>query len=548
MLYITLSRKNCIFEDMKNVLSYLLFIVVQAAFAQTIWDGTVDTDWYSDSDTEFTITTAEQLAGLAKLVNDGTDFKNKIINLGANIMLNDTTNWHNWENNPPENVWTSIGNAKDNKTIRGIFDGNGYVISGVYINSTSSYQGLFEYIGYIGGKIKKLGVTASYIKGEDRVGGLLGFNDYGEIDSCYFIGIVKGTDDIGGLVGLNRFEIRNSYFIGTVMGESFIGGLVGITADGPIRNSYSTGTVLGKRNIGGLVGKNVSSISNSYSTSNVIGTGDNIGGLVGLNSNASRINNSYSTGIVTGKYNVGGLVGFNGTEDKNSTNYYGKINNSYSSGTVTGEANVGGLVGTNDNTGQINNSYSIGSVTGESNVGGLVGKRINYSLINNSYYDMQDIAQAISEFDFGKTSVQMKRIATYIDWDFNNIWGRRDDTNNGYPYLRWGTTLANDGDDPLTAEEFCEAEGNTWENEKCETTPIRLPQIATGNIRAWAINSNIILENLSNDARVDVYGLNGKRIYTIRASLKPAQTIIPVSTKGIYIVKTGTKTFRIAVK
>ena len=44
-----------------------------------VWDGTVDTSWYNDTDTEFVITTAEQLAGLAELVDDGNDFAGKTI-------------------------------------------------------------------------------------------------------------------------------------------------------------------------------------------------------------------------------------------------------------------------------------------------------------------------------------------------------------------------------------------------------------------------------------------------------------------------------------
>jgi hypothetical protein len=35
--------------------------------ASPAWDGTADTAWYNDSQTEFTITTPEQLAGLAEL-------------------------------------------------------------------------------------------------------------------------------------------------------------------------------------------------------------------------------------------------------------------------------------------------------------------------------------------------------------------------------------------------------------------------------------------------------------------------------------------------
>ena len=33
------------------------------------WDGTADTSWYDENETEYHIFTAEQLAGLAQLVN-----------------------------------------------------------------------------------------------------------------------------------------------------------------------------------------------------------------------------------------------------------------------------------------------------------------------------------------------------------------------------------------------------------------------------------------------------------------------------------------------
>ena len=58
-----------------------------------IWDWTADTTWYTNNKekTEFTITTAEQLAGLTKLTK--YDFNNQVIKLGADIFLNDTTKW-----------------------------------------------------------------------------------------------------------------------------------------------------------------------------------------------------------------------------------------------------------------------------------------------------------------------------------------------------------------------------------------------------------------------------------------------------------------------
>lgn len=57
-------------------------------FSTTHWDGAVDLSWYNGTDTEFTLTTPAQLAGVAELVNSNTtDFAGKTIRLGADISL-----------------------------------------------------------------------------------------------------------------------------------------------------------------------------------------------------------------------------------------------------------------------------------------------------------------------------------------------------------------------------------------------------------------------------------------------------------------------------
>jgi hypothetical protein len=168
-------RKNTI-----TTIALTLMFLASATLAQTDWSAQANTDWYTNNTdaTEFTITTPEQLAGLAQLVNDGTQtFSGKTITLGNDISLNTTTNWQSWSTTTaPANSWTKIGGVSSTN-FTGTFDGAGYVISGVYINNTSSYyQGLFGRIGS-GGEVKNLGVVASYIRGMSTVGCLAGQND-----------------------------------------------------------------------------------------------------------------------------------------------------------------------------------------------------------------------------------------------------------------------------------------------------------------------------------------------------------------------------------
>ena len=71
-------------------------IMVFSVFSTTVfaeetsvdsWDGTADTSWYQDGISEFHLTTAEQLAGLAELVNNDIRFKGKTVYLDQNIDL-----------------------------------------------------------------------------------------------------------------------------------------------------------------------------------------------------------------------------------------------------------------------------------------------------------------------------------------------------------------------------------------------------------------------------------------------------------------------------
>jgi hypothetical protein len=163
---------------------------------------------------------------------------------------------------------------------------------------------------------------------------------------------------------------------------------------------------------------------------NILGYGGAVGGLVGHNS-YGVITNSYATGSVQGVYYVGGLVG---------SNYGGDITNSYATGSVTGQADaIGGLVGMYYFGGAITNSYSTGSVTGGSYIGGLVGENdVGHpgGAITNSYWDTQTSGRSTSDGGTGKTTAEMMQQATFVDWDFVNIWA----INEGVSYPFFDTT------------------------------------------------------------------------------------------------------------
>ena len=294
--------------------------------------------------------------------------------------------------------------------LAGEFDGNCYKISNLSFNFDFVYNvGLFGYLAS-GGNVTDLAAENVNITGDESVGGLVGYSE--------------GT-------------VSNSSSTGSVTGEGFVGGLVGyVWYSSTVSNSHFTGTVTGDCNVGGLVGQNGGTISNSYSSGTVSGINWAVGGLVGRNLDLGTVSNSYSTASVASDNNVGGLVGENA----------GTVSNSYSSGDVTGNSVVGGLVG--QSWGTVSNCYATGSVSGSSDVGGLVGYNSYDATVSNSFWDTQTSGQPTSDGGTGKTTAQMKNIATFsaVGWNViavadpgtrnpSYIWNIVNNVT--YPFLSW---------------------------------------------------------------------------------------------------------------
>ena len=301
--------------------------LLQGEQAEQVWGQTIGTDEYPVLGGEkvlqigngyvnelkqdggfYLISTADELRLFAAIVN-GTDGMTRNTaacgKLTADILLNDTTNWKNWETTAPANSWTPIGSGS--QPFSGTLDGDGHSVSGIYINSTEIYQGLVGYLGS-GGTLQNLGVKASYIKGGYSVGGVCGRND-GTVTNCYNTGNVTGNSTVGGVCGENYF--------------------------GTVTNCYNTGSVTGSNDVGGVCGYNNRTVTNCYNTGSVEGT-ERVGGVCGYNYGAT-VTNCYNTGSVTGSNDVGGLCGRND----------GTVNNCYNTGSVTGSNDVGGLCGQN---------------------------------------------------------------------------------------------------------------------------------------------------------------------------------------------------------
>lgn len=225
----------------------------------------------------YRIGTAEELKWFAGLVNgtltDGTQQNSAACAvLTADIDLNGSA----------ENKFTPIGISGNKYT--GTFDGMGYEIKGLYIDSNekeTKYVGLFGYIGE-GGILRNIRVVdgsvsySGYLSTMDYnnyVGGICGYSDYCVISECFNGGEVSGVDNTGGICGYNfHGKIVNCHNKGNVSSDYTYGDVGGICGynfgSGRISCCYSTGEITGSRDaagVGGVCGRTDSGdIENCY--------------------------------------------------------------------------------------------------------------------------------------------------------------------------------------------------------------------------------------------------------------------------------------------
>ncbi|MDP8267862.1 MAG: GLUG motif-containing protein, partial [Candidatus Tenebribacter davisii] len=328
--------------------------------------------------------------------------------LGNNIDCSDTVNWN--DNGSQYFGFEPVGNHTAGYIFTGSLDGNDYVITGLFMNRTQSTGDDFGLFGGSSGNISEVGLEDSriyvYHNSNPYVGGLVGYN-LGTISYSH----VKNS------------TIFASTYNGFGLDGALIGGLTGyVGGDSKIINSYVENSSIYSSSSGGL---------------------DFAGGLVGHSDGTTTVINmsySYNNTVEAVLGFAGGLMAQNG----------GNISNSYSKGgmIITSDTYAGGLVYQND--GRISKCYSTTNVT--AGTGGLVGT--NAGNISSSYWDNETSNQTVMcgfetgsgcNNSYGKPTAQMQQEATFIGWNFTDIWGI--DEGNDYPYLQWGSE-----EQPLNAQ------------------------------------------------------------------------------------------------
>ncbi len=334
------------------------------------------------------------------------------------------------EDESPSQGWQPVGSSSSS-AFKGILDGNGKTISGLWVNrSSNDYVGLFGYTSKA--TVKNLTIVANTIAGKENVGGISGYSDYSIFSGVSFSGKIQGSSNVGGAIGgsgqnLTMTDVSVTTEISAT--SDYVGGLVGKNEAG---NNFSilgchvnNSTISGNNYVGGACGGNVgyhsdtNSISSSYIYADVTGK-ERVGGICGFsesNVHTVNLNNCGYVGNVNGTTYVGGLIGFiskgyvgwrkSDTQDNcfaigsvsslgdyaggligydngaSSDSHHNNISNSYFSGTVSGNNFTAGLIGYKKY-GKVSNCYSSASVAGTKYVGGLVGYNESYTTIKTS--------------------------------------------------------------------------------------------------------------------------------------------------------------------
>ena len=174
-----------------------------------------------DGNGNYTVTSAEGLKNIAKLVNE--EGKTDI-----NITLTDNIDLTGID-------WTPIG-IDYNHQYTGTFDGGGHTITGLTVTGSNEYTGLFGRIGF-GGKVMNVKLEGVQIESDNEtsaVGGVAGWS-YGNIENCSVSGSVSGSG-MNGVAG------------------GVVGGVVGYQTGGSITGCSSSATVNAGGVAGGVVG------------------------------------------------------------------------------------------------------------------------------------------------------------------------------------------------------------------------------------------------------------------------------------------------------
>ena len=296
--------------------------------------------------------------------------------------------------------------ALTSNAFTGSFDGKGYTISGLRLDTMSGYSNLGLFAKLDNANIKNLKIQVNYLNFSNNlintsavyIGAIAGQSNSSNIEQC---GVEYVIDN-------QNYNVDNLQFSISTKNSFYFGGLVGDITGGITKNCYAK-TVLDKAYKDMTQGVNVA-----------------IGGLAGSFSN-SKFYNCYAQStfnLLTSQtnnqisVNVGGIAGV--VEGANSImiSNYASINLNSSN-----QYNFGSLIGKIDNSlppaqNNLNYMYGCGKY-----IYGTMPQSLNLIGQANNYNITENTLEKLDENDYSIFEDNSKFSSDYY-WDYNNIWSK----------------------------------------------------------------------------------------------------------------------------
>ncbi|MBQ7379441.1 MAG: hypothetical protein IJW70_07175 [Clostridia bacterium] len=277
------------------------------------WDGKVGDGFAGGSGTEadpYLISNGWQLAYLAYQINhgDAAQYNNKYYALTADIDLGNV----NWD--PIGCIYNTSGTADTSKAFIGHFDGRGYTVYNLFINTSNyNFYRFFGLFGVVeaGGYVENVNVSNCNInidgdvKGLACCGGIAGRIVAATVENCTTDGKTHASTSSGG--------VR----VGGIVGIAYTGSVIAdCQAEVTVSGSSSDNNAMAGGIVGNVEGTTVARCL-ANATVSASGSGSVYvvsGGIVGYAHTSSVIHDCYSTGSVSGsnrrvECRVGGIVG-----------------------------------------------------------------------------------------------------------------------------------------------------------------------------------------------------------------------------------------------
>ncbi len=277
----------------RKLIATLLVLGLMLSFVpMTIFSTSAEAadTWVAEGDAngQYYVTTADDLRAFGNAISSGSKFEGKTINILADIDLG-TQDIKASEQYDADTGW-AIDNDQG-KEFKGMIDGHGHTISGLYVSHESvGTTGLFGNklipIKNFTVGVKNLTIKNSSVRGTNCLGGLFGWVDVGANDGTDYVVFdnldldidVCGSTSIGGVFGedrASRTTISNCIIRGDITGSaSNVGGVCGLSYNGGTTNVVNTavsGAITATASCGGIFGLARQNGASTPSATNITG-------------------------------------------------------------------------------------------------------------------------------------------------------------------------------------------------------------------------------------------------------------------------------------